>query len=352
MSISFGSANMTKLNSLLCGAVVFIFSTTLFAAGFDLRTGVVVDPARGVAYLGTPSGAIEALDLSTGRPAWTSPAAALPLALNGRLLLARAQEARPGPRLPLVVFDEDGRKLLEAFAPLPKDVVGIVQDDPWRKLRVTAVADGDGFFIEWTFVNRREHRGSTDSPSSDPGQSTESGALRFDPRTGQSIAFEKEVGLVEQPAPWQAAGVIASTEGGPGGPMVLKRRDAATGRQLPDRQLARMTIAALRSADGGYVLVSERVGAGGPDDPEYRWSVWSLDKGEKQGEVRRDISASPFFVQKESLVFTAQPHGYLRGGSWIDEPLKIVSIRLSSGSPQWDRAIRDVAFRGQVPPGR
>jgi hypothetical protein len=343
---------MPKLNSCFCGAVVFFFATTISAAGFDLRSGVVVDPAKGVAYLGTPSGGIEALDLSTGRPAWTSTAAALPLALNGKLLLARTQEAKPAARLPLVVFDDEGRKLLEAFAPLPKDVVGIVQDDPWRQFRATAVADGEGFVIEWTFVNRRNRGGSADSPEQGPRESRESGALRFDPRTGQSIAFANDVGVGEQPAPWEVAGVVASTEGGQGGPLVLKRRDAATGQQLPDRLLARQSIADLRSADGAYLMVSERVGAGGPDDPEYRWSVWSLDEGEKAGDVRRDVSASPFFVQKESLVFTAQPHGYRRGDSWIDEPLKIVSIRLSSGSPQWDRAIRDVTFRGPVPPGR
>jgi hypothetical protein len=109
---------------------------------------------------------------------------------------------------------------------------------------------------------------------------------------------------------------------------------------------------ALASADRGHVLAAERVGAGGPQDPEYRWSIFSVDSGDFVGELRRDISASPFVVWNGTLVFETPRIGYRTGETWVDEPLKIRGLRLSNGASLWDHEIRDLSYQGTTPPRR
>jgi hypothetical protein len=132
----------------------------------------------------------------------------------------------------------------------------------------------------------------------------------------------------------------------------LKRWDARTGQALPDRTLLETALVALASADQQHLLASERVGTGGPSDPEYRWSIFSLESGERVGELRRDVSASPFFVWKDEIVFISQPYGLRSGDEWIEEPLKVRAFRLTDGGPVWDRAVRDLEYRGTTPPAR
>jgi hypothetical protein len=335
----------------LFGIALALFAPAAVAAGFSLRDSVIVDPQRAVAYVAAPAGGIEALDLSTGRPAWTAANAAMPLAINGRLILTRGQEAKPGARMPLVVLDDTGRVVREAAAPLPDGVRALVDDNAMQRFRATARADGDSFVVTWTYHSRTLPASVKELDRRDDIHEL-SGSFRFEPASGRVIALEAVDPAPAQTPPWRAGAVLATPEGGHGGPLVLKRQDAATGRPLPDQLIARRSIAELRSADGAWLMVSERVGAGGPDDPEYRWSVWSLESAEKGGELRNDVSASPFFVQGESLVYVAQPHAALRGATWIEEPLKIEAVRLSAATTSWNRPVRDVAYRGPRPSGR
>jgi hypothetical protein len=134
--------------------------------------------------------------------------------------------------------------------------------------------------------------------------------------------------------------------------LTLKRWDALTGVAFPDRVLLQKAIVALPSADESLLLGSERVGEGGPEDPEYRWSIFSLETGERLAEIRRDVSAAPFFIWDGNVVFESRPYGYRIGEVWVDEPLKIRAVRFSRGVPVWDRAVRHLEYRGPVPPAR
>ncbi len=322
--------------SFLGTAVAVVFSLT--AAAFPLRDSVIVDAQRGVAYAGKPGGGIQALDLVSGRLMWSSADAAMPLATNGRLILARGEDAIPSPRLLLVVLDADGKTVRQTPVPLPEPVRGLVSDDPVRQFRVSATAEADAFIVSWTFHSRR----------GEPEPLNLSGAFRFEPNSGRTITLPAPA-LPSQAAPWRVGNVIASTSGGHGEALTLKRWDATMQRALPDVALSRKSIAELRSSDGAHLVVSERAGAGGADDPEYRWSIFSLETGAKLGEIRRDVSASPFFVHGDSVIYSAQPHGFLRGGEWVNENLKIESVRLSNGAPQWDLEVRDVEYHGPIP---
>jgi hypothetical protein len=108
-------------------------------------------------------------------------------------------------------------------------------------------------------------------------------------------------------------------------------------------------LVALPSADRKHLLASVRVGTGGPADPEYEWSIFSLETGERLGQLRRDVSALPFFVWKDCVVFESPPQGFRRDGNWIEEPLEVRAVRLPGGERVWHRAVRDLEYRGPMP---
>jgi hypothetical protein len=377
----------TTMRAALLAVGVLIAQTTLGdTLLFELRRGVLVDVGRETLYLPAPSGSIEAVDVSAGRLLWSSDAAALPLTVDGSLLVAQAEESRPA-RLPIVVLDvaASGRKVVEAVIPLPDDVRALVVDGMEQQFRASATREEGGFLISWTFTETIVQ--GIARPAEEPlAMRTVSGSARLDLGTGRvtsnaagivrtgsgprrpietptmderresstlrSAAQPAVVAQVQPPARWQAGNYLVLIEGGRGGALTLKRWDARTGVALPDRELLKKAIVALPSAERTYVLASERVGAGGPEDPEYRWSIFSLETGERVGELRRDVSAAPFFVWNDSVVFESRPFGYRIGEVWIDEPLKLRAVRLSRGVPIWDRAVRHLEYRGPVPPSR
>ena len=360
----------TRTSRAVLLSLSLFLTTALFAqsidAPFELRRGVIVDGARGVVYLPQTSGEIEAIDLSAGRVMWTFADAALPLAVDGSLLVAQGEEKQKG-RLPVAVLDlqNGGRKVVDAIIPLPDDVHALIADDFERSFRATAEREGDSFLISWTYTERVV-QGVWRAPEEPLPTRTITGAARVNIATGAVLAAvappkklrtdaaAERVRVLNSLAqtPWHAGNVLASTQGGRGGPLTLKRWNALTNAPLPDRVLVKNAIVALPSAEEKYLLASERVGEGGPDDPEYRWSIFSLETAERVGEMRRDVSAAPFLVWNDNVVFESRPHGYRVGEVWVDEPLKIRAIRLSRGVPVWDRTVRHLEYRGPVPPTR
>jgi hypothetical protein len=335
---------------------------------FELRRGVIADAARAAVYLPEESGGIAAVDLASGRSLWKSDAAALPIATNGRLLLAQAEDKPAAARLRVVVLDVEagGRKLLESSVALPDDVRASIADGAGRRFRAHAVPEGEGFLISWTYEDV-PLIGTARPPGELLPRYNASGAVRVQPATGEVVAVEaaalssraKLDDAAEQVrrandlpvAPWRAGGVFAAAQGGRGGPLKLRRWDALTGAALPERQLSRKAIAFLAS-ESDHLLVSERAGGGGPDDPEYSWSIFSLETGDRIGALRRDVSAAPFLVFAGNVVFESQPFGYRRGETWVDEPLSIRAVRLSTGVPLWTHVVRDLEYRGPMPPAR
>src|SRR3954463_16411273 len=71
--------------------------------GASLRDGVLVAPDRGLAYVMRPGGGIDAIDLASGNVRWHSDAAAKPLAISGKRLIAQAESK--GDTLDVVALD-------------------------------------------------------------------------------------------------------------------------------------------------------------------------------------------------------------------------------------------------------
>jgi len=109
-------------------------------------------------------------------------------------------------------------------------------------------------------------------------------------------------------------------------------------------------ITFLPSADQRHLLVSERVDQRGPDDPEYRWLIFAIETAERVTELRNDTSAVRFFVFGDSLICESIPHGHVRGGIRVDEPLELQAIPLTGGFAKWKAELRDSFDRGRSRP--
>jgi hypothetical protein len=111
-------------------------------------------------------------------------------------------------------------------------------------------------------------------------------------------------------------------------------------------------VTVLPSADQRHLLASERVGGGGPEDPEYRWSIFSMATGQRIGRLFADVSGAPFFVWGDAIVFEHPPYGRRSGDDWLESPLQVRSVLLASGDLAWERPVRDLEYRGPLPPAR
>lgn len=342
-----------KLRALAALCSAFLFSTALFAAnGHEVRRGVIADPERELVFIGLPVSGVEAVDSSSGRSVWKSDAGALPLASDDRTVLVRGEEKPAGPRLPIALLDvATGQKSAEAVVTLPEGVRALVTAQKGRTFTTTAVAEANGFLVTWTYFET-VIQGVTPLEGEMPPVRTVSGAFRVN-AAGKVIELPEPPSLPDRAnEPWRAGNVLASIEGGRGEAMTLKRREAGSGAPLPDVVLSRRALLGLPSADRRHIVVSERAGEGSTTDPEYRWAIVSLENGTRIGELRRNVSAAPFFLTRDNVVYESRPHGYKSGESWIVRPLELEAVRLSGGIPVWNREIRDLDYRGVLPPQR
>lgn len=345
------------------GTVVTIDGLTAQPAPvFLLRHGAIIESGRSAAYVAKPNGTIEAVDLSSGRTLWASADAAMPLGVDQQLLVAQVEEKpRPTDQFKLAILDvAKGGKVSEATITLPAGARALIVDEKGKSFRATAEREGALFLVSWVY---RENLLRPVAPRpGDPTFRVFAGSARVNPETGRVVASDG--GLVDgtpgrwqrygtpPPPPWRAGNVVARTEGGRGGPLTLKRTEAASGRPLPDQALSKQAITSVPSADQRHVLASERVGEGGPDDPEYRWAIFTMDTAERTTELRSDVSASPFFVFSDSVIRESTPHGYLLGDVRVEEPLEIQAVRLTTGVAKWKVELRDLSYRRPRPPAR
>lgn len=346
---------------LLAASVFWAHVPSAAAEAFDLRHGVIVDFAHGAAYVARPEGGIESVQLSTGRQLWKSSAASLPLAVKDELLAAQAEDQKPGPRLRIVVLDLEnrGRKLKEMASDLPADVRALVSNDLQGAFRAGAVGDSRGFLVSW-FFRQTTVEGIARDPGEAPQELQRSGTMRVDIASAV-VASPSRVhcasAAARPPVPkgafqqklLEVGRVRAVLIGGGGGPLTLKRWKCS-GDPLPDKTLVAKALSTIISADGRHLLAGERVGKGGLADPEYRWSIFSLETGKRVGALQRHVSGAPFVVWKNIIVFISQPSGFKRADAWIELPLELLGARLENGTHVWQRAIRDTEYRGHIPP--
>jgi hypothetical protein len=321
---------LALLVGLLAPALAFAQTAASVSA---LHDGVVVDAGRGLAYVMNSKGGIDALDLATGNVRWTSTAAVKPLALVDGVLLAQAATAQAG-ELPVVALDAKGSAKSQLRIPLPAGVLAQAIDGPTRRFQANVfVAEDGAVVVAWAATDEKPLQGmvppemdGTQAPAADavPASAVaepKTGAARLDLANGRVAEVVSDKAKVLQLTPRRAGAAAAKG-------LDLRR-------QLP-------------SVDGRHVLSTEPVAAAG-GVKRYRWTITDA-AGAKVGSVESPVSRASFVVAGDRVLYVAPRAARVEGGRLIEEPLRLQTVDLKSGSNVWASAVIDTTFRGPFPP--
>lgn len=332
----------------------------------DVHPGVIVDPEGVAIYLMNPAGGIDAVSSASGELLWSTRSAARPLSLLGNLLIAQGPPTGRAGVLDLVLLDTGNGELRRTLAmALPADVRGAVDQGMSTSFEARGIVAQGEPYVVWSHT-RRYAKGVAPEPGEELEQK-DLGASRLDLATGRAVAVDPAVVQREVVIPatvrqtarqWQdagelsaapapAGGVLAATRV-VGGRIVLKRWNPA-GVPLADVELfSESYLLAIRSADGRHLLVVERVAPG--EWEEYGWSVFSLETGQRLGQVRNHQSHAWYVVRDSSLIYVAYPYGRAIGDEWVVEKQKLRAVEVDGGALIWERPLRDTEYRGPFPP--
>jgi hypothetical protein len=299
-----------------------------------LYDGVVVDAANGAAYVMSPTGGIDAVEISTGNVLWKSRAAAKPLLVTKGTLVAQAQSPSPSGELLIVALDtKAGRSQGKVQVKLPNGIRARLVDSPSKSFRAKAFTSKEGdVIVTWESQGDQVLQGAVPpsreaAPSTDEGfasqaaaaraaQSLTTGAARLNFAAGRAAAVPYE----------QAKALQAATE------------KAAPSMDL--RQLA--------SIDGRHILRSEASPEGSLWMP-YRWTITDAS-GATVATIDAPVSMAPFVVAGSQLFYVAQPSMRREGNRLVEEPLRLRSLDLATGNAMWEKAVLDSTYEGILPP--
>ena len=130
----------------------------------------------------------------------------------------------------------------------------------------------------------------------------------------------------------------------------LRRWDAATGSALGEMTLfAGQPLARLPSADRRHLLITSLAESGPGSRQRYLWSIYSLSSGQLMGRIRHHRSADRFAVLGSDLLHMSRPTGRRVDGRWVEDPLRIRAVDLTTGVERWSLPLRDTSYRGPRP---
>ncbi len=291
------------LPAFACLLVTPAIAAAQVPSGPSLHDGVVVNPSGGAAYVMSPSGGIEAIDLASGARKWKSDAAAKPLAVSGGTLVAQATPGE-GEQLVLVCLETGGGAArTRSRVSLPGELKAQVTDTANQRTTVRALLSGSDVVVAWT-IDARLARGIADG---DDGPEAV-GAARLNPATGEVVAAE---------------GAEASS---------------ATLSSLTLDQMSE-----LRSIDGQHLMRSAPLSDPANVRTPYRWTITTA-AGETVGVVDAPIGLAPFIVQGSLLIHVAPTSGYRDGNQFVRLPLRLRAIDARSGAEVWTVAVLDATF--------
>ncbi|HEX4952801.1 MAG TPA: hypothetical protein VF017_05330 [Thermoanaerobaculia bacterium] len=331
-------------------AALALVASLLLAAGFApaalaageraaspaLADGVVVDAARGVAYVMNAQGGIDAVELARGTTSWATDAAAKPLLVDGETLLAQAKTGAAG-QLPLALISLGADK---GARPLAVELPAGVQ---------ARLVDGrDGFFRLEAEVGAAGEVVLTWLSASIPVQ----GALLVDEGaplvTASATLTERRLA---HPATHQEGAAAVQLATGVARAMPVEE---ARGRLATRAGAERFAVKAdgarqYLSADGRHFLVSQTTQAADPAS-RYRWTLVERASGAVLGSLATSAPTAPFVISGSRLILVAQPRIQRVEGKWLEEARTLKAIDLATGAQLWTRAVVDPTFRGPAAP--
>lgn len=296
------------------------------AAGTDsvrpLHEGVVVDSASGAAYVMSPRGGIDAIELATGNVMWNNRDAAKPLLLKDGKLFAQARPGREGQLVVVALDAKAGRSQGRVDIEIPSFVRANVLDGPSRRFRAQAFESADGAtVVAWTAEEGRALQGLVE-PEGDNTPVKETAAAAKAPSLNGAVKIDVAAGRAVPVSGVEPRPLTARLAGG------------------DPRQMA--------SIDGRHILRSERNPEGGLWS-RYRWTITDA-AGVKLGTVDAPVSMAAFVVSGSQLFYVAQPSVRREENKLVEQPLRLRALDLRTGTALWESAVVDATYRGPFPP--
>jgi len=309
------------------------------AKAVHLSPGVLVDPARGRAYLMAPDGGVESVDLAGNTQVWKNKAASKPLGMAGGSLICQGELAAGEHGLKVVTVNPaNGEKVASSTTPLPAGVRASVTATQQGHFVARARGDGPDTVVTWQYHGRPKRGlppgteqavqptpGGAPATPVGPAGGTPGGTFRINTATG--AAAPAAAGPAEAPVPKAAVAAAAPQ---------ADRVAAVKGAQF-------------LSADGRHVLASQRTGDERQWD-KYTLTVYERGTGNRLGSFRSHLATVPFVVQGARAVFETGPFSRRVGEGVVSDPPKLHSVDLETGKEVWSRAVGETNYRGPSPP--
>lgn len=296
----------------------------------SLHDGVVVDAAHGTAYVMSPKGGIDAIELASGNVRWKSETGARPLLVKDGALVAQAHPGEIG-ELAIVTLDaqrgiETGRVSLGR----PDGLRARVIDGPSQSFQVRAFEAGNSIVVEWSAHDSRRLQGVLDEEAISAGP----GSVSASTKSVKSLNGAAVLDFVK--------GIAAP---------VTSERAQALRDQTRSMRTTGLTAASLRqlaSIDGQHFLRSERTRENGPF-PSYRWTITNAS-GATVGTADAAVSMAPFLVSGSRIFYVVRPTTRVQDGKSVQDRLRLRALDLRTGAVLWESPIVDGAYRGPFPP--
>lgn len=349
-------------------ALVFLFLFSLLAVDaavaqtlnpdepFELRAGVVVDPAASRLFVMRPDGPLDAVGFD-GTSLWSTKQAAKPLfvlepqalrgkpAVRGSVLMALAEKADGAPAavtgLNVAILDaSDGRLRFSDTVETPAGWWTSIDDGLGKSLRTQVRPhNGDAYFF-WD-VEEQTMNGAAPLPAQGaPGKETAAAAAQQAQRR-------------QAPNKRQTSGTaLFDFAGGRVPPVAVASvpRPQPLRPDVPERErLSNVKGVQYLSADGRHVVAST-LGFDPSAWEKYEWTVYTFPEGREVGKMTNAFSRADFFVSGTTLVFVSQPYWLRTEGELKQSPLELRAVDLRSGNVLWSRSIRDTDYHGPFPP--
>lgn len=331
----------------------------------SLVPGVVVDSDR--LFMMNPNGQIDAIAIESGSVLWTSNAAAMPLTVLNGLLVSQAEATKAGVLDAVVLEKNSGNVNKRLSISVPNKVWALVSDQLGRQFLARGGVRDDQIYLVWEQTIKPVRGAWRPESASAPEILTAAHRLDLPGNTSQSAdtsildrripTLPQEMNQLFQQGqlsgePFYSgntfAAVTSPNQGGQNQVRLL-RWQTSTGERLADIVLTSgATILQLPSADQQHLLVSKRANRGAWE--EYSWSIFHIDTGAKLGEISSHFSHAQFLVKDSILLHDIPAHGRQQETGWADIPRQLRAVQLVGGTEIWTRPLRDLSYRGQMPP--
>ncbi|RKZ66916.1 MAG: hypothetical protein DRQ44_06205 [Gammaproteobacteria bacterium] len=338
---------------------------------FEFRPGVIVDPDNsGVVYLMSPENGIESIDISSGTRIWFTHLAQKPLLLKKKLLIAQYQSPEQHNSLQIVGFEitAPNKAAFKTNIILPTDVQVSIVDSMESSFRINASISERDLVLHWSYL-KHAVSGIDNNANDNISDVSKKGIVKVNLDSMQAVHFplDTKPGQSEARLPDFVSTKLAE-ENLPGPVLygerviaVVKRKSANQGITLFRWDHAGNALRELdlfghgmtyryASADGRYLLASKRSDGAKDTHGKYLWNIHSVDTGKKLAELHNERVGAWFFVWGTLLFHEVLPNSKLVNGKWLREPLGLQAINIRTGAPLWFTPIRDLIYRGELPP--